>query len=99
MKDLSDWILKSVCADDESPLSWLSYNIKDIKYAKEGCSRCEVRIPCFLRAWNEDTYVGVNAGISEYDLLIATWKESGKLNGKNWSRSDKLLQKIVQGIK
>jgi len=99
MKSLSDWVLESVCINDETPSSWLSYNIKDIKYAKDGCSRCEVRIPCFLRAWGEDSYAGVNAGISEYDILMLTWKETSKENGKNWARSNKLLQKILQRIK
>lgn len=99
MKALSDWIDKALCAQDEQPTAWLSYDIEDIQYARYRCSICTVRKECFLNAWQNDPYVGVNAGISEYDFLILTWKEAKKPNGSNWSRTNKLLQGILQKVK
>ena len=99
MKAQSDWVKKAVCANDERSIAWLSYDINEIRYAKQGCSRCKVQKECFLNAWQNNPYVGVNAGISEYDFLILTWKEAKKVNGSNWSRTNKLLQGILQKIK
>jgi hypothetical protein len=99
MKARSDWLSKAVCAVDEQPSAWLSYDIKDIRYAKIGCSKCSVRAQCMLNAYQNDPYVGVNAGISEYDFLILTWKEAKKVNGSNWSRNDKVLQGIMRQVK
>ena len=99
MKALSDWLSSAVCANDDNPTAWLSYDIENIRYAKHGCSKCKVRQQCFLNAWQNEPYVGVNAGISEYDFLILTWKEAKKANGSNWSRTNKTLQRIMQEIK
>ena len=99
MKVPSDWIQQAVCNNDSKPHAWTSSKYDDIVYAKDGCSRCAVRLPCFLRAWQDDFYTGVNAGISEYDLLDLTWKEVKKQDGNNWSRTDKVLQRILRQIK
>ena len=32
MKALSDWIDKALCAEDEQPTAWLSYDIEDIQF-------------------------------------------------------------------
>jgi hypothetical protein len=98
MKAPSDWLEKALCANDEHPFAWLSYDIEDIEYAKHGCSLCKVRKECFLSAWQNEPYVGVNAGISEYDFLVLTWKEAKKAHGSNWSRTNKILQGIMQQI-
>jgi hypothetical protein len=98
MKVRSDWRSQAVCANDLNPLAWLSYDISDVKYAKDGCSRCDVRFECFISAWDNKPYVGVNAGISEFDYLNLTWKEAEKENGSNWSRTNKVLQRILQKI-
>lgn len=99
MKAQSDWLNEAVCANDERPTAWLSYDINDVQYAKLGCSKCTVRKQCILNAFRNDPYVGVNAGISEYDFLMLTWKEATKVNGSNWSRTDKVLQGIVRQVK
>lgn len=99
MKAQSDWRVIAVCANDEQSIAWLSYDIEDVQYAKHGCSQCKVRAECFLNAWDNKPYVGVNAGISEYDFLMLTWKESKKSNGSNWSRTNKILQGILQKVK
>jgi hypothetical protein len=99
MKVQSDWRSQAVCANDSNPIAWLSYDILDVEYAKRGCAVCNVRLECFLSAWENDLYVGVNAGISEFDYLNLTWKEAEKVNGSNWSRSSKTLQRILQKIK
>ena len=99
MKALSDWIDKALCAVDEQPTAWLSYDIEEIQYAKYRCSICTVRKECCLYEWQNEPDVGVDGGISEYDLLILTWKEAKKVNGSNWSRTNKLLQGILQKVK
>lgn len=98
MRNQSDWKELAVCAQDSDPSAWLSYDYQDVQYAKEGCSRCEVRTECFTTAWHLPLYVGVNAGISEYDYLILTWKEAKKKNESNWSRTNRSFQKILRQV-
>jgi hypothetical protein len=98
MRNRSDWKELAVCANDPDPSSWLSYDYQDVLYAKEGCSRCKVKSECFTVAWSNPLYVGVNAGISEYDYLILTWKEAKKANESNWSRTNKSFQTILRQI-
>jgi hypothetical protein len=98
MRNQNDWRELAVCAQDPDPLAWLSYDYQDVQYAKEGCARCKVRVECFTTAWNTPAYVGVSAGISEYDYLILTWKEAKRKNEFNWTRSNRLFQKILRQI-
>jgi hypothetical protein len=95
----SDWQKQAYCANDSNASAWLSYSKKEVEYAKEGCSRCSVRLPCILNALQASEYVGVNAGISEYDFLLRIWREASDEKPSNWSRSDKLLQRIVREVK
>lgn len=99
MKARSEWVKEAYCAKDSNPFAWTSYDIRDVRYAKHGCSICTVRTECFLNAINNDPYTGTNAGISEYDFLIATWKEAKKVDGSNWARTDRALQKLLQKVK
>ena len=52
----------------------------------------------FLSAIQNDEFVGVNAGISEYDFLMSTWKKANKNNGTTRDRSDKSIKKLLQKI-
>jgi hypothetical protein len=99
MKSSHNWRESAVCSDDVNSNYWLSYDLKDIKYAKEGCSRCDVRIECLTSALSNDVYFGVNGGVSEWDFLNTTWKKAKVIDESNWSRSDRSLYKLLQKAK
>jgi hypothetical protein len=46
--------------------------------------------------WESNPAYGVNGGFSEYDILLETWKKAKKENDNNWSRTDRLLQKLLR---
>ena len=94
----NNWRLEAVCLSDKNSGYWLSYKHSEVLYAKEGCARCTVKIPCFLSAIQDEEFVGVNAGISEYDFLMSTWKKANKNNGTTRDRSDKSIKKLLQKI-
>lgn len=85
----------ALCQGDERSHAWFSYDIEDIQYAKSVCLSCEVKIECFANALQND-FMGVNAGISEFEFMIDTWKEAKKENESNWTRSSKILQGILR---
>lgn len=93
-----NWRDFALCSKDKSSEKWFSYNIDDIKYAKTICKKCTVRMECVSNALNEGFY-GVNAGISEYDYKLITWKKAGKENVSNWSRTDRTLQRVLRKAK
>jgi hypothetical protein len=95
MKIRSDWKSYAVCASDKHHYKWLSYKESDVEYAKEGCSRCEVKKECLATALVNNSFVGVIAGMSEYDLLMNTWQEAGE-NESNWRTDDRTFQKLLQ---
>lgn len=97
-KKLSNWRLEAVCLSDKNPGYWLSCKYSDVLYAKAGCAKCTVRTQCFLSAIQDEEFIGVSAGISEYDFLIATWKKATKSNGTNRDRSDRAIKKLLQAI-
>lgn len=88
---------RALCQGDKNSSAWFSYQIEDIKYAKSVCSECELKTPCFLNGL-ENEFMGVNAGISEFEFLMKTWKEAKTENESNWTRSNKVLQGIVREI-
>lgn len=92
----SNWRKKAICSGDKKSSSWLSYDYKDVEYAKEGCSRCSVRKECLITALNNDSFIGVIAGISEYDYLISTWQEAARENESNWRADDSILSGLLQ---
>lgn len=94
----SNWRDFTLCSDDKYSEKWFSYNIDDINYAKSVCKKCTVRLECISSALSEVFY-GVNAGISEYDYKLITWKEAGKKNDSNWSRNDRTLQEVLRKAK
>jgi hypothetical protein len=97
-KKLNNWRLEAVCLHDKNSGYWLSCKYSEVLYAKEGCSRCTVRTQCFLAAIQDEEFIGVSAGISEYDFLMSTWKKATKKNGTNRDRSDKTIKALLQKI-
>ena len=93
------WQESAICIKDKNSKYWLSYNIKHIEYAKEGCKACTVRPSCLANALSQEFFTGVNAGISEWDFLNKTWKEVKSVRKSNWSRSDATLRKLLQETK
>lgn len=96
MKSNLDWKRFAVCLKDKNSSHWLSYNIEHIEYAKKGCDKCPVRAECLDNAINQEIYVGVNGGISEWDFLNKTWKKVTNAKRSNWSRSSATLHKLLQ---
>lgn len=96
MKTLSNWRDKAVCSDSRYPERWLSYKMSDIKYAKQGCLKCSVRSECLLNAIQNDFFVGVVAGISEFDYLMYTWQETTREDESNWRTDDRVLSELLQ---
>ena len=96
---MSHWTLLALCAKDPNSHYWFSYNYKEVEYAKKVCSSCSVRKECLLNAWAVEHIFGVNGGYSEFDIMLETWKEAKKENDKNWTRSDKILQKLLRKAK
>ena len=95
MSQINSWKNKALCASDPKQHSWMSYDMEDVLYAKDGCSRCSVRKECFLSAWESGDFYGVNGGISEYEFLMATWKPVKKVSNVNWRRTNTDLQKFM----
>jgi len=85
----------ALCQGDDKSHSWFSYDIDDIEYAKGVCSQCEVKLQCFANALEND-FMGVNAGISEFEFMMETWKEAKTENESNWTRSSQVLQRILR---
>lgn len=94
----SNWRSKAICTGDSKSSSWLSYDMKDIEYAKEGCSRCLVRKECLITALKNNSFIGVIAGISEYDYLVHTWREATRENENNWRTDDSILSGLLQKV-
>lgn len=86
----------AVCSGNHHSSKWLSYDINDIEYAKDGCSKCSVRVPCLASAISNDSFVGVVAGISEYDYLELLWKRAESENESNWRTDDSALSELLQ---
>lgn len=96
MKHLSNWKDKAVCANDKYPNKWLSYDFSDVGYAKNGCAKCTVRKQCLANALQNDSFVGVIAGMSEYDYLNSIWKRASEENESNWRTDDTTLSRLLQ---
>jgi hypothetical protein len=80
-----NWLDKAVCASDKHSDYWLSYDLEKIDYAKSGCDKCTVHIECFTNSISmDDEPVGVIAGLSEFERLLARWREVTDINGSNW---------------
>lgn len=79
------WVNFALCTDHPDHLYWTSNDYEEIKLAKDGCSRCEVRLECLTHAvMNPDDFIGVRGGLSEYDFLLRTWKEVENEDDDNW---------------
>lgn len=68
------WRSQAVCHNDVNSSYWVSYNLDKIRYAKDGCSRCQVVKQCLASASVEPTIVGVVGGLSEFDRLMVSNK-------------------------
>lgn len=98
----SNWRKSAVCATDKNPERWLSYDIKDLEYARDGCARCPVKRECLVTALEEEStmpFVGMVAGISEYEYLLSMWKEVNNENESNWRTGDSALSKLLRKTK
>jgi hypothetical protein len=95
----SDWLKKAVCSSDANSEYWLSSNKKEADYAKSGCSRCTVKIPCFLNSMQSGEFYGTNAGLSEYDVLLRTWEEVFEVDEDNWGNADSAYGVLLQELK
>ena len=49
-----------------------------------------------MNVWEEEYIYGVNGGFSEFEILLETWKEAKKVSDDNWSRSNKILQRMLR---
>jgi hypothetical protein len=96
---LKNWRDKALCAVDKNSYFWFSYDYQEVEYAKDICKKCTVRQQCLTSAWKESFIYGVNGGLSEFDILLETWKKAKREDDSNWSRTDKLLQKLLRKIK
>lgn len=96
MKQQSNWKQNAVCASDKFSHKWISYKESDVEYAKDGCSRCNVKKICLVTALANDAFVGTIAGMSEYDYLMRTWQSVGDVNESNWGTDDTALQRLLQ---
>lgn len=94
----SNWASFSLCKEDKLPARWFSFDLKDIGYAKEVCRKCTVRKECLMSALDSGEFVGVNAGISEFDFLNKTWVETRKIEQTNWPRSDKTIRNLFREV-
>lgn len=92
----SNWIKHALCHADKQSQRWLSYKSSDVEYAKEICSRCKVRKECFINAFQKDSFVGVIAGMSEYDFLLKTWHAIQEENESNWPGHNRSFQILLQ---
>lgn len=99
MKIPSDWVKRAVCASDSKSWYWLSYRKDEIAYAKAGCLRCEVRIPCLINATQSGEFYGTNGGYSEYDILSRTWEEVSEVDEDNWGNADSAYAELLQELK
>lgn len=57
---------------------------------------CPVKVECIENAISQEIYVGVNAGISEWDFLNKTWKKVTNAKRTNWSNSPSTLRRLLQ---
>lgn len=91
-----DWLRYALCSKDKRKMAWYSYNLDDIEYAKNICKKCEVRQECLFNALKDKDFYGVNAGISEYEFKMLTWKKVDNVDESNWSRSRNTLQRVLR---
>lgn len=80
----NSWQSRAYCFKDKYPEYWCSYDIKHIEYAKNGCSKCQVKKECMLNAIRNNVFVGVVAGMSEFDFLIKSWHPIMEEDESNW---------------
>jgi len=99
MVESNSWTYSAVCRRDDFPSRWLSSDIDDINYAKDGCRKCTVRPECLISAISkENGFIGVNAGMSEIEFLMTTWKEVDNESESNWEISDTVIRNLLQRI-
>ncbi len=98
MELVSNWKTLAVCVDDKFSNKWISYDHEDIEYAKNGCKRCPVRRECLINAIENDSFIGVIAGVSEYEYLLYTWDEVTDINESNWRRDRKTFSRLLQKV-
>lgn len=97
----SNWRAKAICASDRNPEKWLSYETSDLEYARDGCKICQVKRECLLTAIESDddvSFVGMTAGVSEYEYLLHIWKEVENENESNWATGDSAFSILLQQI-
>lgn len=94
----SNWQDFALCRKDKNPNKWFSFDIDDINYAKNVCRKCTVRNECLISAISSDNFLGVNAGMSEYEFLIETWVEAKEYDETNWPRTDRAFQRLLRKI-
>lgn len=94
----SNWRDQAICFHDKNAHKWTSYNYDDVQYAKDGCSICPVRKQCLVTAMTSNSFVGVIAGISEFDFLMYTWEEVNDINESNWGTGDTAFSRLLQKI-
>lgn len=94
----SDWRSKAVCVSDPHGNKWVSYNLDDIEYAKRGCANCQVKKECLLSTLSNNAFIGVIAGISEFEYLMHIWHEAVREDESNWRTDDSTLSRLLQKI-
>lgn len=94
----SNWRKKAICVSDPYGNKWVSYNLEDVEYAKNGCAKCQVRKECLFSALNNDAFIGVIAGISEFEYLMHIWHEATREDESNWRTDDSTLSGLLQKI-
>lgn len=96
----SNWKQFATCKNDLMYHSWTSYKKEEVEYAKKKCNECAVFNDCLYNSiFIEKEFYGVNAGMSEYDFMMLTWVEVDSARKRNWTRNNKVLQRILQDKK
>jgi len=93
---IDGWIKDAVCRNDEHSLYWTSSDWEQIEYAKEKCTKCDVKIPCIVTALEDPYFAGVTAGMSKFDRLILLHRRVENASEKGWIGPDSLIERIVE---
>lgn len=73
-----NWKDQAVCFDDKNSSYWTSYDFDKVQYAKNGCSRCPVKMQCMMAHADDPYAAGVIGGLSEFDRLLILNKEKSE---------------------
>jgi hypothetical protein len=94
--DSHDWSQGALCFNSGHRHYWTSYDYDETQYAKTICNDCKVKLPCLIAATSDPFFVGVSAGLSKYDMLMAAWRRIEDASESNWSGPDSVIEKALK---